>query len=315
MEFVATGVREVLEKWLWLLRHRVPYVYCSGGWLRNVLPAVLARPFTGSKVVADFDEVMSRWPSRKKWLYRILERHLIPRLDGLVVVSAAMEAWAQQLGASPERVFRVPFAADTPTIASIAAQVRQAGKGHPRVELGYLGSLTQHYDFWYLLDAVELLSSQWPGVLLHLVGDGPARVALEERARSRGLDGQIQFHGFLALDDAIQCLAGCDVLLFPIRDTRINHLRCPQKSYIFLATGTPIVTCAVGEVGTACGEFAQYFTMDDPTSLVEAVRMALKEPEGRRVLRREFAATHHSWEIRARDCWAQLSKGIFSPTS
>jgi glycosyltransferase involved in cell wall biosynthesis len=324
LEFVAPGRLEGVWKWNWLRKHRPEMIYCVGGWFRNVLPAILTRPFTGSKVIADFDEVMSHWPSRKRWVYRLLERVVIPRLDGLVVVSAAMETWAIEVGADPDRIIRVPFAADTRAIADIASRANPPLPNRTSVEIGYLGSLTPHYDFWFLLDALETVRARWPDAILHLVGDGTARAAFEAQAQARGLHGRIRFHGFLTLpfpgipnppEEAVMCLAQCDALLFPIRDTDINRLRCPQKSYVYLATGTPIVTCAVGEVPGACEDFAQYFDMADPSSLIAALEAAMPEAPERRALRREFAVDRHSWEARSRDCWAQLSRGIFSPTS
>ncbi len=319
VEVVAPGMFEGLRKWRWLLTHRPAVVYCVGGWFRNVLPAFLARPLTGSKIVADFDEVMSHWPSRKRWLYRALERWIVPRLDAVVVVSAAMDAWARDVGAEPDRVLRVPFAADTPAIAGIAAASGPPPDGN-RVEIGYLGSLTPHYDFWYLLDALEAISTRWPDAVLHLVGDGAARAAFEERARARGLHERIRYHGFLTLPfpgvsdpprEAVRCLARCHALLFPIRDTDINRLRCPQKSYVYLATGTPMVTCRVGEVPGACGDFAWYFDMADPASLVKALEAAMAEPGERRAARRRFAVDAHGWDTRSRDCWAKLVGAIF----
>lgn len=321
LEFVAPGRLEGVRKWNRLRKRRPALIYCVGGWFRNVVPAILARPFTGSKVVADFDEVMSHWPSKKRWLYRLLERLVIPRLDGLAVVSAAMEAWAIEVGADPDRIIRVPFAADTRAIAEIASRANPPVPGRTSVEIGYLGSLTPHYDFWFLLDALETVRSRWPDAVLHLVGDGAARTAFEQQAKARGLHDSIRFHGFLTLpfpgipeppDQAVLCLAQCDALLFPIRDTEINRLRCPQKSYVYLATGTPIVTCAVGEVPGACEDFAQYFDMADRSSLVAALEAAMREAPERRELRREFSVGLHSWEVRSRDCWAQLSRGIFS---
>lgn len=319
VEFVTPGALEGLRKWRWLLARRPAMVYCVGGWFRNVLPAFLARFLTGSLVVADFDEVMSHWPSRKRWLYRGLERWVVPRLDAVVVVSAAMQEWAKAVGAAPSRVLRIPFAADTRAIARIAAEAGPPPDRN-RLELGYLGSLTPHYDFWFLLDALEAVSARWPGAVLHLVGDGAARAAFEERAQARGLDERIRYHGFLNLPfpgaseaprDAVQCLAQCHALLFPIRDTDINRLRCPQKSYVYLATGTPMVTCRVGEVPVACGEFARYFDMTEPASLVDALEAAMNEPVERRALRRQFAVATHDWDTRSRDCWAKLVEVIF----
>lgn len=308
LSLVRAGIWEPLGKWLWLIQHKPSVIYCVGGWFRNILPALLARPFTNAKVVADLDEVMSLWPSRKRVVYGLLEKALIRTLDAYVAVSRAMVEWAVRLGADRSSVLYVPFAADTESIAEVAGMVERSHTPDDQIRIGYLGSLTLHYDFWYLLDALEALLKMAPDVQLHLVGDGPGREEFERRARERGLLGQVRFWGFRPLAEAVRLLAACDVLLLPLRDTPINRLRCPQKAFLYLAVGTPIVACAVGEVQAALAGYAAFFDIEDRTTLVAAVQTALLEEPARRAERRDAARREHSWQVRTAQCWELLAK-------
>ena len=53
--------------------------------------------------------------------------------------------------------------------------------------IGTVGRHVEEKGYRYLIDAMELISCEHPDAKLLLVGDGPKRAALEQRARRRGL--------------------------------------------------------------------------------------------------------------------------------
>jgi phosphatidylinositol alpha-1,6-mannosyltransferase len=218
-----------------------------------------------------------------------------------------MVEWAVQLGADRSSVLYVPFAADTESIADVAGKLARSSTAGDGIRIGYVGSLTLHYDFWYLLDALEALRKTALDVQLHLVGDGPGRGEFERRARERNLFEHVRLWGFRPPLEAAPILAACDVLLLPLRDTPINRLRCPQKAFVYLAVGTPIAACAVGEVKTTLTRYATFFDMEDRNTLVAAVRAALVEVPARRAERQDAARREHSWQVRAAQCWELLA--------
>ncbi len=59
------------------------------------------------------------------------------------------------------------------------------------------GSLEEYKGFHYLLDAVALLAANDIDAVCHLVGDGPQRRVLESKARELGIEGRVEFHGFV----------------------------------------------------------------------------------------------------------------------
>jgi colanic acid/amylovoran biosynthesis glycosyltransferase len=59
------------------------------------------------------------------------------------------------------------------------------------------GSLEEYKGFHYLLDAVALLRRRGTEIACELVGDGPQRALLEERATAAGIGDLVTFHGFV----------------------------------------------------------------------------------------------------------------------
>lgn len=78
----------------------------------------------------------------------------------------------------------------------------------------YLGRLTPKKGIGVLIDALaKLESTSW---VLDVVGDGPMKDELKDRAASFGLGGRVIFHGHS--DDPEGWIAGSDVFLFPSLD-------------------------------------------------------------------------------------------------
>lgn len=79
------------------------------------------------------------------------------------------------------------------------------------VRLLSLGRLVSSKNLVFLLDALATIPDQaWT---LDIVGDGPERAALEERAAQRNLAGQVRFHGHQ--DDVDSFYKQADLFVFP----------------------------------------------------------------------------------------------------
>lgn len=76
---------------------------------------------------------------------------------------------------------------------------------------------------------------------LHLVGDGPLRAALTERAAAAGLAAVVRFHGFRR--DALNLIGHADCLALSSR-----HEGIPYVVLEALALGTPVVATRVGGI-------------------------------------------------------------------
>jgi glycosyltransferase involved in cell wall biosynthesis len=120
---------------------------------------------------------------------------------------------------------------------------RQAHLARPSTSgsrIAFLGRLVPVKRVDLLLDVAATLSRREPGRWhVEIVGDGPLRDSLASSAAAQGLQGTVTFHGFRA--DAIDVLAGCDVLAFTS-----DHEGTPMAALEALAVGVPVVSRRVG---------------------------------------------------------------------
>lgn len=75
---------------------------------------------------------------------------------------------------------------DPPTVVRSAA---------PRIAV--TSRLVSHKRFDLLVDALPALRRRWPDLHVDIAGDGPERLALQQRAAELGVDDVVRFHGFV----------------------------------------------------------------------------------------------------------------------
>lgn len=159
--------------------------------------------------------------------------------------------------------------------------------------------------------------SAWPRVLarapdahLLIVGDGPERSKLQERARELGIQGRVVFAG--TRTDVAQIVAASTILLLPS-----EHEALPTTLIEAAACATPAIACDVDGVPEVVidGETGLLVPVHDPSALAHAaVRLledgALRQDMGeraRQMARERFDA--HLWAERLRDLYAGARDG------
>jgi glycosyltransferase involved in cell wall biosynthesis len=90
---------------------------------------------------------------------------------------------------------------------------------HPddvRVDLVTVGRLLPHKNFGMLLESVAMLHSAGLPVTCRVIGDGPQRAALHERARELGIDHAVDFrHDVWERKDLYSLVKAAEVAVFP----------------------------------------------------------------------------------------------------
>lgn len=82
-------------------------------------------------------------------------------------------------------------------------------------EVLFIGRLAAAKGVPVLLEAFAKARASCPKARLTLVGDGPARRALEARSRELGLSDAVRFTGYLSQDEVAAELARCDLFALP----------------------------------------------------------------------------------------------------
>jgi glycosyltransferase involved in cell wall biosynthesis len=203
-------------------------------------------------------EVRDLWPEsmeaatgRRGLLYeplRLLMKSLYRRADHIIVLAEGSLGHLETLGVARERMSLVPNG------TSLDGFQGEAGPGSPeRVVFVYAGAHGPANGLDTILDAAVLLQDE-PRVRVLLVGDGPAKPALAERARELGLTN-VEFGAPVPKDGVPRLLASADVGLMVLRDAPLfRHGVSPNKLFDYMAAGLPVVCNVPGEVARIVAE-------------------------------------------------------------
>jgi glycosyltransferase involved in cell wall biosynthesis len=165
---------------------------------------------------------------------------------------------------------------------------REMTRGHPDdTVLIYVGRLSDEKRIEQIRPALE----QLPGTRLALVGDGPARPALERFYA----DLPVTFLGYMNGKRLSQAYASADIFVFPSRLETFGLVVIEA-----MAAGLPVVASRVGGVGEIVrdGETGYSFDSGDTAALVDGVRSIASDKEHMRWMgqqARAYAETQ-SWD-------------------
>jgi 1,2-diacylglycerol 3-alpha-glucosyltransferase len=108
----------------------------------------------------------------------------------------------------------------------------------------FVGRVAHEKNIGFLLEVVDLARAAVPNVLLVIAGEGPALPRLRQSVVDRGLQGCVQFIGYLdRSSDLPACYAAADAFVFASR-TETQGLVLLEA----MAAGLPVV--ALAEMGT-----------------------------------------------------------------
>jgi glycosyltransferase involved in cell wall biosynthesis len=165
-------------------------------------------------------------------LYAFLDRWALRQASAVFAVSQALAREHRQASLAVSLVPNVVSSPPAPPRGRVSRPRRVVSVGRLVPEKGY--------DV--LLDALAEVRRELPDMTLTLVGDGPARPALEAQARRLGLDGQaVRFVGWRT--DVVPLLDEAELFVLPsLLDNQ------PVALLEAFARGLPAVVTAVGEM-------------------------------------------------------------------
>ena len=216
---------------------------------------------------------LARWAERTAWM----------AADRVLPVTRVLAGYVKEYGVPDERIAVIPNGINkahfdaAPDPETAKARLGLQGK----LVLGFTGFVRD----WHGVDRVIgwMATSGAPrNAHLLVVGDGPARMALEDQARELGLGNAVTFTGVVHRDTVPEHVAAFDVALQPA----VTAYASPLKMMEYLVLGKPIVApCAPNlmEILTD-GENAVLFDDDVPDSLESTLTRVCSEAELRQRL-------------------------------
>ena len=162
--------------------------------------------------------------------------------------------------------------------------------------LGFTGFVRD----WHGLDKViDLIARDPPESRRHLlvVGDGPARAALEQQARDLGIASRVTFTGIVERDDVARHVAAFDIALQPA----VVAYASPLKLFEYLALGKAIIGPAQPNIEEilAQDQNAVLFDPNSTSSMAAAVDRLCTD----RALRERVAAGARATIIEQKLTW------------
>lgn len=236
---------------------------------------------------------MAHWQARQT--YRIARRVLC-------LSEATRRRLIEYWHVPEEKIVVLPLAADTELfgLQYDASEVRRSlGFGDEPV-VGFVGSFQLWHGLENLVDSFAGVHQHFPRARLLLIGDGPARQTVEERARMLHLQDAITITGRVNYRDIPQYLAAVDVAVAPYPRLKYEMWFSPLKLYEYMAAGKAIVASRSGQIPDVIqdGYTGLLVEPGDTADLARALCQAIADPDLRRSLganARRQAEVRHSW--------------------
>ncbi len=227
------------------------------------------------------------------WALHVLARFLYRVADRIVVLAKGVGDFLARAGVASDRIVLAPNGVD---VAGYGSARRTARAG---MRLAYAGAHGPANGLDAVLDAADLLRDD-PRVAFDLVGDGPAKAALVESARLRGLDN-VRFREPIAKGAMPAFLAECDAGLMVLKDVPLFAFGVsPNKLFDYWGAALPVICNVPGEVADMVRQSQGGIQARDASgaALAAAIRelLVLSPTE-----RAAMGARGRSWVERERD--------------
>ena len=251
------------------------HLLCIGWYTKVFWQATWAAKKAGIRTLSRGDSQLGMQRSLiKKIVKEVLYRPMLQAFDGHLYVGQRNREYLEHYGVSEKRLFFSPHFVDNEWW-SARAKAAEAGSGKREVERSvkflFAGKFIPKKRVIDLLEAAAGV----PEASVVLVGDGPLRGQLEERAARPDLKGRVEFAGFKNQQELPAYLAAADCLVLPSDGTETWGLIVNEA----MACGTPSI------VSTACGcqpdlivegQTGYSFPVGDTSNLTDQMRLFVK---------------------------------------
>ena len=171
---------------------------------------------------------LARWSQAYTW----------KAADYVLPVTGVLGDIVASYGVPRERIVVIPNGINTSQFSGAPEmQAAKAALGlEGKIVLGFTGFVRD----WHGLDKViSMIANDPPESRRHLlvVGDGPARAALEAQADALGIRERVSFTGVIARDEVARYVAAFDIALQPA----VVEYASPLKLFEYLALGKAII--------------------------------------------------------------------------
>jgi glycosyltransferase involved in cell wall biosynthesis len=268
--------------------------------LPHGLLGLAARRASGVPLVSTFFGVELTWLRSQLPLLSPVVRSIIRRSDAVTVISSHTASEVARV-APGTAVRTIPFGA-TVSVGDRGQRRRSERRTSAGVHrLLFVGRLVERKGVPHLLRALARLRDSHD-VRLDVVGDGPQRSALQTLALELGLQGHVNFHGYVSEEVLARHFRECDVFVLPaITDAKGDVEGLGVVLIEAMLNRKPVVASRSGGITDIVrdGSTGLLVPPADVDALTSAIRRLLDDPQLADELAEAGAkdvATRFSWE-------------------
>lgn len=240
------------------------------------------------------------------------DRAILSAARLIVVVSPHLKRRLIERGIEGAKILVQPNAVSRQELDHVSdpAAVRDRFGLGQAIVVGFVGYFVPWHQLPVLVDAFARVQRDRPAsdLRLMLIGTGPLRQELEERARAAGVADRVLFPGLVAHDRVFDHIAAFDIAVVPSS----NAYRSPIKLFEYMSQARPVVAPATEPIAmvVADGETALLFDPEDPSGLAGALARAVDDAGLRQRVgqaARAAVAAHYTWTSNAREVLRQVT--------
>jgi PEP-CTERM/exosortase A-associated glycosyltransferase len=188
--------------------------------------------------------------SLKYQVSRFLETRLFRNVDAVFTICEGLKNEIVSRGMPDEKITIIPNCVDAVAFSPLAYDLETAEKYELKDKMvyGFIGSFYHYEGLDLLIEAFSKVLEKVKNARLLLVGGGPEKENLIEKARSMNLLRHIVFTGKVPHEEVKKYYSVIDVLVYPRKSMRLTELVTPLKPLEAMAMGKVVVGSDVGGI-------------------------------------------------------------------
>ncbi|MDD2708456.1 MAG: glycosyltransferase [Verrucomicrobiae bacterium] len=123
--------------------------------------------------------------------------------------------------------------------------------GGDRIRVAFASGVTAYHGHIPFLETLAKRRDEAARLGFCFLGDGDCLGEVRRKVATLGLEGQVELTGRLARAEMLGRLAGMEIGILPLWNTRLNRARFPLKILDYLACGCALAASNVGMAGEA----------------------------------------------------------------
>ncbi|MBD3339000.1 MAG: glycosyltransferase [Candidatus Lokiarchaeota archaeon] len=301
------GMIDTIFRTIYILLSKYDIYHFDGNHPAIILPFFVKRLFSSAKFVNEWMDwcidVKSGFSIADKianFYEKMTHTKIRKYFDGVVVISQFLYNETLRLGIDRSRILYLPSGCDIDKIypCDKINVKRKYGLDVNRISLGIIGYESGDWEeFCYVYDALRILENKYNFNNFDFIVSGKHDPMTKKQQNKH----QYNYKYVGWADNYNEFLSTLDIAILPLKDTKKNRAKYPNKLSDFMAAGLPIVSNPVGEVKSLHSKIKfglldeQYNSENLAEILYQLIRNSqLREKFGNNG--RIFAETEFSWE-------------------